>query len=97
MSWIAQLLVVAVVAGGAWVALAPKLVFRIRVVKGTLRITQGKLTPDFQQQVREVLQQWSISRGWIGGVQRGRRVTLVFSHNVPSGCRQQLRNLWVNY
>jgi hypothetical protein len=96
MSWIAQLLVLALVVGGVWVALSPKFVFRIQVVKGTVRVTKGKLTPDFQQQVGEILDQWRISRGWIGGVQRGRRVTLVFSHSVPSGCRQQLRNLWVN-
>ena len=80
----------------AWVALAPKPVFKIRFAKGALRVTRGKVTPDFQLQVAEIFRQWQIRRGWLAAVRRERRMTLVFSHNVPPGCRQQLRNLWTN-
>jgi uncharacterized protein DUF3634 len=92
-----EILVVVVVVGGAWKALSPQPVFKIRVAKGALRVTRGKVTPDFQQQAREIFSQWKISRGWFGAVRRGKRLTLVFSYSVPPGCRQQLRNLWTNY
>ena len=92
-----EILVLAVVVVGAWKALSPQPVFKIRVAKGSLRVTRGKVTADFQQQAREIVDEWRISRGWIAAVRRGKRLTLVFSHNVPPGCRQQLRNLWTNY
>jgi hypothetical protein len=91
-----EILVVAVVVGGLWKALSPPPVFKIRVAKGSLRVTRGKVTADFQQQAREIFDQWRISRGWFGAVRRGKRLTLVFSHSVPPGCRQQLRNVWTN-
>jgi hypothetical protein len=91
-----EILILALVVGGAWIALSPKLVFKIRVAQGSLRVTRGTVAADFQQQAGEILEQWGISRGWIGGVRRGRRLTLIFSHSVPPGCRQQLRNLWTN-
>jgi hypothetical protein len=94
---LAELLIVALVVWGAWIALSPKPVFKIRVADGAVRVTRGKVTADFQQQAAEILDQWKISRGWFAAVQRGRRRTLVFSHSVPAGCRQQLRNLWTNY
>jgi hypothetical protein len=91
-----EILVVALVVGGAWMALSPRFVFKIRVTKGSVRVTKGKLTPDFLHQAAEILSQWRIGRGWIGGVKRGRNLTLVFSRSVPPGCRQQFRNLWTN-
>jgi hypothetical protein len=91
-----EILIVGLVVGAAWIALSPRPVFKIRVAKGVFRVTRGKVPADFQQQAREILDQWKISRGWIGAVRRGRRLTLVFSHSVPPGCRQQLRNLWTN-
>jgi Protein of unknown function (DUF3634) len=96
MTFLVQILVVGLAVGLAWAVLSPKFVFRIRVANGHLRVTEGQVTADLQQQAGEILSQWRISRGWIGGVKRGRRVTLVFSHSVPAGCRQQLRNLWTN-
>ncbi|HET6325326.1 MAG TPA: DUF3634 family protein [Planctomycetaceae bacterium] len=92
-----ELLILALAVGGAWMAFSPKPVFKIRVAKGSVRVTRGKVTADFQQQAREIFDQWRISRGWFAGVRRGKRLTLVFSHTVPPGCRQQLRNLWTNY
>ncbi len=96
MGELGEILIVAIVVGGAWIALAPKPVFKIRVAKGSLRVTRGTVTANFQQQAAEILDQWKISRGWFGAVKRGRRLILVFSHSVPPGCRQQLRNLWTN-
>ncbi|HEV3303130.1 MAG TPA: DUF3634 family protein [Planctomycetaceae bacterium] len=93
---LSEILIVGCVVWAAWIALSPKPVFKIRVAKGSVRVTKGKVTADFQQQAADILQQWKISRGWIGAVKRGRRLTLVFSHSVPPGCRQQLRNLWTN-
>jgi Protein of unknown function (DUF3634) len=92
-----EIAVLAVVVGGAWKAFSPRPVFKIRFARGSLRVTQGKVTADFQQQAREIFDQWRISRGWVAAVRRGKRPTLVFSHSVPPGCRQQLRNLWTNY
>jgi hypothetical protein len=91
-----EILVVAVAVGGTWFALSPKPVFKIRVARGSLRVTRGIVRADLQQQAGEILEQWKISRGWVAAVRRGRRLRLVFSHSVPSGCRQQLRNLWTN-
>jgi hypothetical protein len=89
---LSEILIVGCVVWAAWVALSPKPVFKIRVAKGSVRVTKGKVTAE----AAEILHQWKISRGWIGAVKRGRRLTLVFSHSVPPGCRQQLRNLWTN-
>jgi Protein of unknown function (DUF3634) len=80
----------------AWTALAPKPVFKIRFAKGALRVTRGKVTAEFQRQIGEIFDHWQIRRGWIAAVKRGPHKTLVFSHSVPPGCRQQLRNLWTN-
>ncbi len=80
----------------AWYALAPKPVFKVRFAKGALRVTRGKVTANFEQQIGEIFEQWQIRRGWIAAVQRGPQRTLVFSRSVPPGCRQQLRNLWTN-
>ena len=55
----------------AWTALAPKPVFKIRFAKGALRVTRGKVTADFQQQIGEIFEHWQIRRGWIAAVQRG--------------------------
>ena len=93
---LAEILIVALVVWAAWIALSHKPVFKIRVARGSLRVTRGKVTADFQQQVREIFNEWKISRGWFAAVRRGRRLTLVFSYSVPSGCRQQIRNLWTN-
>ncbi len=91
-----QILVVAAVVAAAWVVLSPKPVFKLRVARGSVKVTRGKVTADLQQQAAEIVQQWQLRRGWIGGVRRGKNLKLTFSHNVPRGCRQQLRNLWTN-
>jgi hypothetical protein len=91
-----ELLILAAAVWGAWAVLSPKPIFKIRVARGGLRVTRGKVTADFQNQAAEIFNQWKITRGWFAAVRRGRSSTLVFSFGVPPGCRQQLRNLWVN-
>lgn len=91
-----EFLILALVAGAAWAALSPKPVFKIRVAKGSLRVTCGQVTAELQQQAAEIFEQWKIRRGWIAGMRRSRGLQLTFSHSVPPGCRQQLRNLWTN-
>jgi hypothetical protein len=91
-----QILLLAAVVVAAWLVLSPKPVFKMRVAKGSLKVTRGKVTSDRQEQAAEILRRWQIRRGWIGGVGRGKSLKLTFSHSVPPGCRQQLRNLWTN-
>jgi hypothetical protein len=91
-----EFLILALAAGAVWVALSAKPVFKIRVAAGCLRVTNGKVTADLQEQAAEIFDQWKIRQGWIAGVGRGRGLRLTFSPSVPPGCRQQLRNLWTN-
>jgi hypothetical protein len=93
---VVEILIVGLVLWAAWTALSPRPVFKIRVARGSLRVTRGKVTGDLQKQAGEIFEQWQITRGWFAGVRRGRRLMLVFSYSVPAGCRQQLRNLWTN-
>lgn len=90
------ILILGLITGGAWIALSPPLVFKIRITNGTLRVTKGKVGHGCLQEFGEIVRREEIPRGWIGGVKRGRRLTLVFSRSIPPGCRQQIRNLWTN-
>jgi Protein of unknown function (DUF3634) len=96
MAQVVEIVIMGLVVWGVWVALSPKPVFKIRFAHGSVRVTQGKVTGDFLNQAGEIVRQWKLSRGWFAAVHRGRRLTLVFSYSVPTGCRQQLRNLWTN-
>jgi Protein of unknown function (DUF3634) len=91
------LIVLAILAAVAWFILTPQFVFRVRISGGALRLTRGKLTHGLLDQLAPICQEWDIKRGWIGGVRRGRRLTLLFSRSVPPGCRQQIRNLCTNW
>jgi hypothetical protein len=91
-----SIVIVAILVAVAWFVLAPDFAFRIRISKGSLRLAKGTVPRDFLDQASAICRQWNIKRGWIGGVRRERRVTLVFSRSVPPGCRQQIRNLWTN-
>jgi len=92
-----QLIVLLIIlATVAWFVLSPPFVFRIRISNGSPRLTQGRVTRELLTQLAAICQEWDIKRGWMGGAQRGGRVTLLVSRSVPSGCRQQIRNLWTN-
>jgi hypothetical protein len=96
MGLLQTIILVGVLAVVAWFFFWPHFEFRIRISDGSLRLATGKVTRDFLEQLTAVCRHWDIKRGWIGGVRRGRRLTLSFSRSVPSGCRQQIRNLWAN-
>src|SRR4051794_24165884 len=91
------LVVLAVVIVGAWLILKPRYQFVIRVARGEPRVTRGRVTASFVQDVAEVCREFGIASGWVGGVARGKRVSLVFSWGMPPACRQRLRNLWVTH
>ena len=54
----------------AWTALAPRPVFKVRFAKGALRVTRGKVTADFEQQIGEdarvILYCLGTVTGWLG-------------------------------
>ena len=89
-----KLIVVALVIGGIWWALQPRYVFVIRIKDGGARLARGKVTSTFLEQVGHACAESGVSRGWVGGVWRGKRLALAFSRNIPPGCQQRLRNLW---
>jgi hypothetical protein len=97
--WIMDLLpkifVVVLLVGALVWALQPRYAFVVRIERGTLRVTRGKVALKVLQQLEQACSEADISRGWVGGIQRGRRVTLAFSRSIPPPCRQRLRNLWV--
>jgi hypothetical protein len=91
-----SIVILAILVAVAWFVLSPNFVFRIRISDGSLRLTRGTVRRDFVEQLSAICREWNIQRGWIGGVRRGQRLTLIFSRSVPPGCRQQIRNLWTN-
>jgi hypothetical protein len=91
---LAKLLVVALVLGALWWAIQPRYTFIVRIENGVPRAAKGQVTAAFLQQVSQACAELALSRGWIGGVQRGRRLALAFSRNIPPSCQQRLRNVW---
>jgi hypothetical protein len=92
---VAILLILGLVIGVFWFALRPRYVFVIAIVKGEPRLTQGKVTRAMLQQVGEICAEYGVERGWVGGILRGRKVSLTFSSRIQPRCRQRLRNLWL--
>jgi Protein of unknown function (DUF3634) len=70
-------------------------VFVVKIEGGIPRATRGKVAVHFLRTIAEVCQRHGVQAGWIAGIRKGRRITLAFSHGIPAGCRQQLRNEWV--
>jgi hypothetical protein len=90
-----ELALAALVAWGLWTACRPRSSFVVRITNGVPRVTQGKVTPGFLQEIGEVCGRHEVIRGELRGVPAaGRRIALWFSRDVPEPCRQQLRNLW---
>ena len=75
-------------------ALVPRYVFVVQINGAELNVTKGKVRGDFLDDVREVLAEFGVTSGWIGGVKRGKQIALRFSGNIPQPCQQRLRNLW---
>jgi hypothetical protein len=91
---VGKLVLVALAVGAVWWMLQPRYVFVVRIAGGVPRATSGKVTAAFLEEIGEACAEYKVSRGWIGGVPRGRQVTLTFSRGMPPSCRQRLRNLW---
>jgi hypothetical protein len=90
------IVLVGIVGAAAWMMAAPRFEFRVRITDGSLQTTKGRVRRDFLDQLGPLCRELNIQRGWIGGVRRHGRVTLVFSREFPDSCRQQIRNLWTN-
>jgi Protein of unknown function (DUF3634) len=92
---VTKLVVVALCAGALWWAIQPRYLFVVRVTGGVPRVARGKVTAAFLQQLGQACAEGGVSQGWVGGVQRGRRLALAFSRSIPPPCQQRLRNLWL--
>jgi hypothetical protein len=88
-------LILAVCAGVWWFAAKPLAVFVVRVRDGVPQATHGKVTDSFLAAVGEVFREFSLRRGEIRGVAKGRRIALWFSAGIPPAACQRLRNWWV--
>src|SRR5262245_14314503 len=93
--YLALVLIVILATGLALVVARPRYEFVVTVRQGEAHVVSGKVAVLFLQEVRDLCQRNHIKQGWFGGVRRGKRVSLQFGGGFPSGCQQQLRNLWV--
>jgi hypothetical protein len=91
---VVKIIVVLGILGLVWLALRPNFVFLIRIDNGVVQLAKGIVPQEFLVHVTNILRERDVMHGWIGGVGRGRRVKLAFSHSIPHNCRQQLRNVW---
>ncbi len=96
MNLLGSILVLAVTIAVLRLVFSPPVEFMIRILRESPRVTKGKVTRDFLQQLAAICRERGIERGWVGGARRGRRLALRFSRNIPRDCRQQIRNLWTN-
>ena len=85
--WIAGLVLV-------WYLLRPRYAFIVRMEAGAARLTRGKVTDAFLEDLRLACRDEPNATGWVSGVHRGRRVVLRFSRRIPLPLRQRLRNVW---
>jgi hypothetical protein len=92
--WLVKILVIGIAVWVLWAFLQPRYVFKIRINCGQPCIRKGRVTSAFLGRVAAVCQENGVVRGWIGGVQQGRRIALRFSRQFPPGSQQRLRNEW---
>src|SRR5947209_7840772 len=86
--------VAAAVVAVAWLLANTNYVFWVKIRNGVPAVGRGKVARPVLQDLADVLGEYPIERGWVGGVRRGLRVKLEFSRSIPEPCRQRLRNLW---
>jgi hypothetical protein len=94
MELLPYLFVAALVIAGISLAVHFSYSFSVRIVDGQPQVRRGKLTPAFLAELREACARHGVKSGSVRGLARGGRIALVFSHNIPPACRQQLRNWW---
>lgn len=92
--WLFQLLVIGFVIWLTWHFLQTHYTFVIQINDGWPTVNKGEVPDVFLNQVAEVCQDVGVLQGWIGGVQKGRRISLRFSKQFPPGPKQRLRNAW---
>ena|ERR1043166_5381807 len=93
---VALAVAVAVIAAILYAAFGQRFHFVITITQGEPRVTKGKVHGDFLDTIREMCQEYGIASGWIGGVMRGKTISLRFSRSIPGACQQRLRNVWIN-
>jgi hypothetical protein len=91
----APLLVLALLAAVVLVAWWHRHAFIVRMKHGKPRLLKGKLTAAFLEELAEVCRESGVRHGWLGGIRRGKRISLVFSWHFSAPVRQRLRNLWM--
>jgi hypothetical protein len=94
LDYLPQIIIVALLAAGVWLLLQPRYEFLVRIERAAPRIDQGSVAPEFLQAIDQVCREHDIHTGWVGGVRRRRRVSLVFSPQFPASAQQRLRNAW---
>jgi hypothetical protein len=94
--WIVRVLVIGFAVWVIWTVSQSRYVFVVRIEGGQPHVRKGRVTATFLGRVAVVCQECGVSRGWIGGVPRGRRVSLRFSRHFPPGLQQRLRNEWLS-
>lgn len=76
------------------VTFAPKYVFVIVIEPAGVRVSKGKVPAERLDSIRALCREHGLTSGWIGGVARGKSISLRFSSNIPAAVQQRLRNLW---
>ncbi len=97
MNVVVNLLVAGLIVAALWWVMQPHYVFLVQLDARGARLIRGKVTPAFLERFAEVCREAGVAQGWVGGIRRGRRISLGFSRSIPEGCRQQLRNLWLQH
>jgi hypothetical protein len=90
-----EVALVGLVIAAFYLALQPRYLFLVRIRNGMSCFSKGKVTTAFLEEIDEVVREARITRGWIGGLRRGRQVVLAFSPDISRPCQQRLRNLWL--
>jgi hypothetical protein len=92
--YLPQLIIVVLLAAGAWFFLQPRFEFQVQIVRAAPSVTKGSVAPEFLVALDQVCREHDIHTGWLGGVRRRGRVALVFSPQFPASAQQRLRNAW---
>jgi hypothetical protein len=93
--WTVRLLALGFAALLTYELLQQRYTFKVRISAGKARVVRGKVTAAFVERITEVCQEFDVTRGWVGGVAHGKRITLHFSRSFAQAPRQRLRNEWL--
>jgi len=68
--------------------------FVVRIEKGRVSLTKGRIPPRFLSEVAEFAKSVGLRRGVIRGRREKTYTRIVFSKDIPSVVHQRLRNIW---